>query len=178
MDAPQDTSPQTAPARTWQEQLRSPMRMSIFVLGSVFAMGLALVHMPLLNRMEVAGRRLQNAQKRHELAQEIVKLRQQAAAFEGRLPRGVNLTEWTEYLLNGARQTRVKVLRLEPKEVGKLGPCQVPEWRIELEGQFVELGRFVQWLEAGERVMRIDQIVVEPSDSQLKMSLQVKGLTL
>jgi hypothetical protein len=153
--------------------------MAIVVLGGVFAVGLVMVHSPLIERLEAAQVRLRSANHRQALTESIVRLQEQSAMYRDRLPKGVDLADWTDYLISGARETQVIVLRLEPREVTRLGPCQMPEWRMELEGDFTRLGQYVRWLEGGPRLVRIDQLVIEAGDKQqLRMMLQLKGLTL
>src|SRR6185503_13810630 len=116
---------------------------------------------------------------RAQLATEVFDLRHQESLYAKKLPRGVDPNDWTNYLLEGIRKQRVRLIRMDPKETLSLGPCKVLSWNIELEGNFESLGKVVEWLENGQRLLRIDRCILHsPAGVTVGMNLIVKGLAL
>src|SRR6185503_456751 len=116
---------------------------------------------------------------RAQLATEVFDLRHQESLYAKKLPRGVDPNDWTNYLLEGIRNERVRLIRMDPKDILSLGPCKVLSWHIELEGNFEALGRVVEWLENGKRLVRIDRCILQsPAGVTVGMTLLVKGLAL
>jgi hypothetical protein len=163
----------------WAERLRGRNRMAVAAIGGVFLVGFIGVSRPLSQRIDGANDRLAKANGRAQLAGEVSDLRHQAGLYHTKLPRGVDPNDWTNYLLEGIRGERVRLVRMDPKDVLSLGPCKVLSWQIELEGSFESLGRVVEWLENGKRLVRIDRCILQsPAGGTVGMVLLVKGLAL
>src|SRR5262249_54288559 len=112
------------------------------------------------------------------LAEDIAGLRKQAASYRNRVPRSVDINEWTQYLLEGIRQQRVKLIRMDPKDQLSMGQCKVLSFEVEIEGSFEALARVIAWIENGPRLMRIDSLRVQLPSGQLAMQLNVRGLAI
>jgi hypothetical protein len=166
-------------ANKWAERLRGRSRMAVAAIGGLFALGFGGVAHPLAGRIDGANDRLAKANARAQLANEVSELRHQAALYEKKLCRGVDPNDWTNYLLEGIRSQNVKLIRMDPKETLSMGPCKVLAWQIDMEGDLAGMGKVVAWLENGERLVRVDRIVVQTAkEGQLDMALLVKGLAL
>jgi hypothetical protein len=166
-------------ASKWATRLRGRSRMAVAAVGGVFLVGFLGIARPLSQRIDGADERLAKATVRAQLASEVADLRHQASLYQKKLPRGVDPNDWTNYLLEGIRGERVKLVRLEPKEILSLGPCKVLAWQVELEGSFESLGRVVEWLENGRRLVRIDRCILQSgAGGSVGMTLLVKGLAL
>jgi hypothetical protein len=173
-----ETTNKASTAQKWAERLRGRTRMAVAATGAVFAVGLFFVSRPLGERIDRASDRLAKAESRTELASNIAELRRQAALFNKKLPQGIDLNDWTNYLLGGIRAQRVRLSRMDPKDQLTLGPCKVLSWQIEMEGDFDSLSRVVEWLENGQRLIRIDRLVLQGANGHLSMSMLCKGLAL
>ena len=174
-----DEKPQpVSTAAKWAQRLRGRSRMAVAAIGGVFLVGFIGVSRPLGQRIDAANDRLARAEARLQLAGEIHHLRRQASLYQKKLPRGIDTNDWTNYLLTGIRGERVKLVRMDPKDVAALGPCKILSWQIDLEGDLESLGRVVEWMENGKRLLRIDRILLQDADGKLAMSLLVKGLAL
>jgi len=175
----EESSKKGAATNKWAERLRGRSRMAVAVIGGVFLVGFFLVSRPLSDRIDTANDRLGKAVGRAQLATEVFDLRHQESLYAKKLPRGVDPNDWTNYLLEGIRNERVRLVKLDPKDILSLGPCKVLSWNIELEGNFEALGRVVEWLENGQRLVRIDRCILQsPAGVTVGMSLLVKGLAL
>jgi hypothetical protein len=170
--------PQPQPKNKWAERLRGRSRMAVAVIGGMFMVGFLGVSRPLSQRIDTASERLDKAVGRAVLGSDVYDLRRQAALYQKKLPRGIDTNEWTNYLLNGIRGERVRLIRMDPKDTLSLGPCKVLSWSIDMAGDFESLGRVVEWLENGPRLVRIDRLVLQNPGGQMTMSMVVKGLAL
>src|SRR5690349_8890462 len=169
------------PKNKWAERLRGRARMAVAVIGGLFMLGFLGVSRPLGQRIDDANTRLSKAEARAQLAGELAGLRRQASAYNKKLSRGVDLNDWTNYLLGGIRTQRVKLIRMDPKDVVTLGPCKIITWAVEMEGDFKSLAKIVEWIETGQRLMRIDRLIMQSpggGGGVLVMSMTLRGLAL
>ena len=166
------------PANKWAERLRGRNRMAGAAIGGVFLAGFLGVSRPLGARIDAANERLTKAEMRASLAADVYELQKQAAQFEKRLPHGVDVNDWTRYFLEGIRQQRVKVTRMDPRDIVSMGPCKAVSFQIEMEGDFESLAKVVAGIENGERLTRIDRLYLMSPSGTLIMSLTVRGLAL
>jgi hypothetical protein len=96
------------------------------------------------------------------------------------LPRDVDTNEWVQYLLGGIRQFPVKLVSLDPDGTGQIGPFKVAVMRVEMEGQFKDLGEFLQWLALNQRLFRVSTIRLAPGrddDGLLSLQLTLTGVS-
>jgi hypothetical protein len=98
--------------------------------------------------------------------------------YEKKLQRGVDLNDWTNYLLGGVKTEHVRLIRMEPKKQTAIGPCKVLTWHVEMMGDFQSLARVVQWIENGERLVRIDKLTLQSKAQVVTMSMVLKALVL
>jgi hypothetical protein len=162
----------------WAERLRGRARMAVAAIGGVFLLGFLGVSRPLGQRIDSAKDRLAKAELRAKLASEIAELRHQSSLYQKKLTRGIDMNDWTQYLLAGIRPQRVKLVRMEPKEQITVGPCRVLTWQIEMEGDFPSISKVIAWMENGERLIRIDKLMFESHNSKLIVAMTLRGLTL
>lgn len=178
----EETAALSPPKNKWAERLRGRARMAVAVIGGLFLLGFLGVSRPLGQRIDDANTRITKAEARAQLAGEVAGLRRQAGAYNKKLSRGVDLNDWTNYLLGGIRTQRVKLIRMDPKDVVTLGPCKIITWQVEMEGDFKSLAKIVEWIENGQRLMRIDRLIMQSpgggGGGVLVMSMTLRGLAL
>jgi hypothetical protein len=162
----------------WAERLRGRTRMAVAAIGGVFIIGLMIVARPLSQRIDGANERLAKAEGRMMLASDVYDLRKQSGHYKKKVPRGVDLNDWTNYLLEGIRTQKVKLTKMEPKKQMSLGPCKILTWNIEMSGSFEALSHVVEWMENGERLVRLDKLMMQMHGGKLSMSLVLKGIVL
>ncbi len=175
---PEESEESESSKRSWKDDLRSPTRLAVLTLGGLLAFGILGVYMPLTGRIAEASGRLEQARQRQQLAEDVAHLRKMASLYQGRIPHGIDLSEWTEYLHEGVRKAGVRLLKVEPKKEIRMGPAKALGWRLETEGDFFAMARYVQWLESGPRIIRIDEMAFENSGGRLTMVLVIRGLVL
>ncbi len=162
----------------WAQRLRGRSRMALASIGGLFLVGFFLVARPLGQRIDEANDRLDKAEARMQLAEDIGNLRHQSSLYQKKLPCGVDLNDWTQYLLAGIRSQPVRLTRMDPKDQLALGPCKVLSWNVEMEGDFASVAKVVEGLENGERLVRLDRLIIQSVKGRLTMSMVVRGLAL
>jgi hypothetical protein len=159
-------------------RLHDPVQLRVIVTAVALAAGYAGVYLPLAGAVEEASRRRAAEQARVALARDVARLRAEFERVRGRWPPGSDANEWVEYVLGGIRRYPLKLVALEPDKPCRVGPFQAVVLRLSLEGPFAELNRFLRWLDANERLLRVDAIKLEPDPKRrhLTMHLTVLGL--
>lgn len=161
------------------DHLYNPTKLRAFATGVMLLIGYVGVFMPLSGAMDTTGRNLKLEQRRLELGCEVEQLRVQYNRFKNRLPKQSDTNEWSMYLMDGIRQFNVKQTRLDSDDLRDVGPYKAAALRIELEGSFEELTKFLNWLETNERLIRVDTFKIAPhrgKTGNLVMQLVVLGI--
>ena len=133
--------------QVWAERLRGRSRMAVATIGGMFLAGFFFASRPLSDRIDEANLRYTHAESRMKLAADVTELRRLSAIYSKKLPNGIDLNDWTQYLLNGINAQRVRLGRMEPQDPLALGPCKVLTWIIDLDGDFESLSKVIEWME-------------------------------
>ena len=162
------------------ERLHNPVQLRVFVTGLVLLIGYGGIYLPLQSGIDETTRKLNQEQKRLDLARELEHLRAQLDSFKDRLPEKTDPNEWVQYVLGGIRSFPLKMITLDCEPPRSLGPYKAVVLRIELEGKFHDIDAFLRWLESNERLFRADTVKIAPSrgnKEMLVMQLTVLGAT-
>jgi hypothetical protein len=162
----------------WAERLRGRSRMAVATIGGMALAGFFFASQPLSERIDAANLRYSRAETRMHLGSDVADLRRLAGLYAKKLQRGVDLNDWTQYLLNGINAQRVRLSKLDPTDAQSLGPCKVLTWDCVIEGDFESLARVVEWLENGDRLIRLDRILFEGKHGRLVLTMNIRGLAL
>ncbi len=161
------------------ERLHNPVQLRAIITGLVLLAGYAGIYMPLSDGIEETTRKLASEKKRLDLARDVEHLRAQYKNFKHRLPEKSDTNEWVQYVLVGVRRFPLKLATLDADPLRDVGPYKAVVLRIELEGAFPDMNRFLGWLETNERLLRIDAVRIQPHRSgngTLVMQLTVLGV--
>ncbi len=162
------------------ERLHDPVQLRICVVAAVLLAGYGAVYMPLDARITETTGRLNRETNMVRLAARMEGLQKQCLAFENRLPRQTDAKEWVQYLLEGIRRLPLKMCAFDCREPKRVGPFKVIVFRIELEGTFFDLDKFLRWLELNPRMLRVDEISLgrlQGDEGAMTMKLTVLGLS-
>jgi len=161
-------------------RLYDPRQLRAFITVLLLVVGYAAVYTPLNGRIEETTRKLKKEQTRHALAYDIEQLRAQVDGFQGRLPEDTDVNEWVQYVLDGIRKSPLKLSTLDSRGTERVGPYEAVALYLELGGTFHNLDAFLHWLEANERLFRVDSAKITPPRSggndKLLMQLIILGL--
>lgn len=161
------------------EQLHDPVRLRVLVTGLMLLVGYVGIYMPLSGRIEETTRKLNQQHKRHALAHDIGHLRAEVDKFQPRLPKKTDTNQWVQYLLDGIRKLPLKLITLDPDSPGRVGPYEAVVLHMKLEGGFHDLDAFLHWLEANQRLFRVDSAKIAPARGEnggLVLQLTVLGM--
>jgi hypothetical protein len=165
---------------------RNPMRLRIalaVVLAGVWYGG---IYRPLVGQIESTRADLDTERKRIAMAEVIEGLRAQTKRFHDRLPPRADPNEEIQYLLDGVKALPVRLVSLNPMPPKEMEPYKTVAVRLQAEGRHPDLDRLLRWLEGNRRILRIEEITIEPADEgkatkagqarQYKMDLIIMGV--
>ncbi|MFH1924472.1 MAG: type 4a pilus biogenesis protein PilO [Planctomycetota bacterium] len=162
-----------------RERLDDPRQLRALVTGLILAVGFVGVYMPLSGRIDKTARELDKEERRLALAGEIEQLRAQVDSFQARLPEDTDTNEWIQYVLAGIRKFPVVLVKLDPDEPQRVGPYEAVVLHLEIVGEYQNLDSFLDWIEANERLFRVDSVKIMPprgGGNHLLMQLAVQGV--
>jgi hypothetical protein len=160
-------------------RLQDPIQLRLFVLGLALAIGYLGIYVPYDNQIRAASSKLAAERRRLELAGTVEELRAEAGRFRQRFGQNADSNQWVRQVLGGLQGMPVQLVAYSPEPARDLGPFKAPALRLELEGRFADLTRYLHWLEGNERLLRGDSLAIEPSrsgDGLLTMKLTVLGM--
>jgi Tfp pilus assembly protein PilO len=162
------------------EKLHDPTNLRFFLVAVVLGVGYALIYLPLNSSITKASRKLVDAEKRLNLANDVERLRKQYRQVEKRMPKEVDADEWVQYVLAAIRKSPLKLEAFSPGVTKPLGPYKMVFLSIKLSGSAADLDNFVYWLESNERLFRVESINLTPKilneGDELNMDVGVLGL--
>lgn len=116
------------------------------------------------------------AEKRAHEADELVFYTRQAAAYTPRLFQDTDLVAWQQYVLDALTRSGARMRTLEPKKTEAKGVFRVLELELNCTGTYAQLVDFIDRLERGERVVRVERLRIERRQRDINLELVVKGL--
>lgn len=158
------------------ERMHDPFQLRLMVTALILVVALAGLYMPLSQAIEDESRQLAKEEKRLDLALELERLRKQRELFEHRIPQDADVNEWVQYVLDGIRKFPLKLAKLESADVRSVGPYKAVVLRVELEGVFHDMDGFLRWVEANDRLFRLDEVQIAPTRSN--KDKQIMELTM
>jgi len=158
------------------KHLSDPAKLRLTVVGVGIVIALFMIFNPLSKKI-LQGRKALSAEKRRfEAVREVEILRKEIDAYAHRIPENSDTNEWVQYILEGLRETRLKLRDMESRQPMKVGPFRTVTLSIEVEGVYSKLGQFVEWLETSDRLLRVDSIRFEKQPDTLVMKVIILGL--
>jgi Tfp pilus assembly protein PilO len=143
--------------------LHNPVRLRVLLTLLIFGGWYLGFSQPMSAGIDESTRNTSRERKRLELAKEIEQLRAQVDRFQGRLPRKTDPNEWVQFMLAGVRGFTLKLVTLDTDSTRDVGPYKAMVMKLEIEGGFQEIDRFLRWLESNPRLLRVDSIRLEPA---------------
>lgn len=156
--------------------LGNPGRLRPAVTAGLTLLALVAIYWPLSQRIESAQAELRTHQQRLEAITEVENLRKQVETFRQRLGDGGETNHWVQHILAGQREAQVRLRDMEAREPKKVGPYKAVTLAIEVEGNFPNLRRFVEWLENSPRLLRVESVRLEKQNDCILMRIVVLGL--
>src|SRR5262245_34821979 len=154
-----------------------PVQLRLVVVIAILGLGIGVVQHPLGTRLAAARTAHDDALKQARLAEDQRFLATQAAGYEKRVAISADLVDWQNYVLESFRTTSATLISLEPKSTTQKPPFDVLEMELVAKGtNFSDFVDFIDRLEHGERLVRIEKLRIERQQSSVYVTLIIKGL--
>ncbi len=162
------------------EQLHDPVRLRVCVIAAVLAAGYVAIYSPMYGKIVDTTKELKREKNMLALATKMEGLQKQYDKFKDRIPEQTDSKEWVQYMLDGIRRFPLELARFDCREPSQVGPYQAITLKIELEGSFMNMDKFLRWLETNPRLLRVDEMTVAPArseDADNVLRLTILGLS-
>jgi len=148
-------------------------------LATLVIMGviIVLVEMPLAARLDTARARHKEALAMSVLSRDVRGFAEQVEAYDPKVAVGAELVEWQNYVLSLLAYSSATLVSIEPKAVEPKGAFQVVQMELVARGSsYREFVDFIDRLEHGERLMRVEKVRVEKHQTAMYVTCVVRGL--
>jgi len=144
---------------------------TLFFVGAFF-----FVLRPQGERLLAAQRDLREATSAKAAAQALLTLTSQRQLYEDRIAGSEDLADWHGYVLGILEQAGAELVQITPRPSTGYGSFRLVNFEIRARGGYQELTDFVDRLERGPRLIRLEKMRLETSSPGLSLQLEVKGL--
>jgi Tfp pilus assembly protein PilO len=142
------------------EQLHDPIKLRIVVVAVVLLAGYIGVYSPLSEKIHDKTKRIKRDTELLELAERVEGLQKQYSVVADRIPLQTDSKDWLQFMIEEMRGFSLRMSTLNCPDPVQIGPYKVFTIKMDLEGSFVELDRFLRWVETNKRILRIDEITL------------------
>lgn len=154
-----------------------PARLRLTVCVLLTGLGIFGVERPLGMRLARARTAQLAAKKASQMAEEVAFFTRQREAYEPRAAVSSDITDWQNYVLEKLRCTTATLISLEPHKPLPKGVFTVLEMELVAKGSsYLEFADFVDRLERGERLVRIEKIRIEKQQTSISLTCLIRGL--
>jgi hypothetical protein len=166
-------------------RLHDPVQLRIVVIASIVFLGYVAIYTPLSEQIAKTSRKVDRDHKLLALAESYEQLQKEYHNIDPRIPKQTDTKEWVRYMLEGTRQfPEIKVINFDCTETKGIGPFRGIAFKIPIEGSFLELLKFLNWIETNPRLLRADDLKLSPARDRsatkkdsTTMSLRITGIT-
>jgi hypothetical protein len=160
----------------WRNLRSKPARFRATLAAALLALGLVAIEGPQALRLCFAHRRLAEAEWRARLADDVRALEQSSAVYRPRLAAGADAEDWRAYITEKLEKSGARALSIEPKPSSSAGPLTLVTIDLGAQGSYAEITDFVDRLERGERLVRLDRIFVQRMRDTVDLECTIRAL--
>jgi Tfp pilus assembly protein PilO len=153
-----------------------PLRLRMYVCGAMLAFGALCIERPVAQHLASARKEEAEAAVRADTADDVRFLEKQMKTYEPHLATSADLVEWGDYILGKLEKSGATLQSIEPKKTLAVGPFKVVDIDLTAKGSYEELVDFVDRLERGERIVRLDRVFIQRQRSTVSLECTIKGL--
>ena len=153
------------------------VQLRFLICLALATVGLFGVINPLSGRMAKARSASEKANKLLKQAEELAFWTQQIQAFEPRVAVEPDIIEWQSYVLEKLSHTSAQLIALEPRSTSSRSVFKIIQMEVVAKGKsYEEFVDFIDRLEHGERIVRIEGVRVEKQQDNISLTCTIMGL--
>ena len=161
----------------WGRVRSDPMRLAISLSVVIVVIGFAGVLRPLQGNIEHSRDLIEEATGLARKVETITELAQQQSFYHDRLQVPSDLVHWQDYVLVAMEEAGCTLVKMEKGDVKRAQDFRIIELDVSLEGSYDQVRDFVDRLERGHRLVRLDQLILEPTgDDSVSLRTKIRGL--
>ncbi len=164
--------------KAWVERLSSePVQLRFVVSLIFFLVGWLGVNRPMAARLQEARERNKSAKALAQQAEEVAFYKTQRGQYEVQADVPADPVGWQKYVLSKLAYTSVTLISIEPKKTKGASVFKIIEMELVARGtHFDEMVDFIDRIEHGERLMRVERVRIERMQDTISMTCTLKGL--
>jgi len=153
-----------------------PLALRACTAAVLLAVGLLAIEAPLAARLRSAREHRRDVEERANASDELRELEKQVKRYGSRLATSADPLEWESYVSEKLAKSGAVLRAMEPKKSAGAGPFTIVDIDLVAQGTYAELADFVDRLERGERLVRLDRIFVQRMGDTVNLECTIKGL--
>lgn len=161
---------------TWRKWTSDPIRYRFLVAAAIALLGYYSLVGPLAARVESAKAALERADAQAKAAKAVLSMQAQTKLYEPRLTEGKDASNFEEYVIGVARDVGLNVYSLTTRKLTPMGPYHAAALLVEAEGALPQIVDFIDRLERGERLARLDALRFTRKGDTMGLNCNVLGL--
>ena len=162
--------------RRWRKIAADPVLLRACTAAVLLALGLFAIEAPQAARLRSARKHQQDIEQRANASDDLRDLEKQVKRYGARLATSADPLEWGNYVSEKLAKSGAVLRAMEPKKTASAGPFTVVDIDLVAQGTYAELADFVDRLERGERLVRLDRIFVQRMGDTVNLECTIKGL--
>ena len=155
---------------------QDPVKLKLIVCGVIVVLGFMLYCSPQAGRLAEARKKHKKAAERARLAKNARHVVDQGKAFVDRLPKIEDVSDWQEYVMAKVAAAGIKLRKIEPRRGLMKGKYRIIILEVEADGMFPQVVDFMDRLERGERIVRLDRLQLEKRADRTSFRFVLMGL--
>ncbi|MDJ0521928.1 MAG: type 4a pilus biogenesis protein PilO [Planctomycetota bacterium] len=159
-----------------QKACQDPVKLKLIVSAVIIVFGFFFYCSPQAGRLAEARTKYGKAAEKARLAKESRHVVKQGKTFLDRLPKLEDVSDWQEYVMQRVDEAGAKLRKIEPRRGLMKGKYRIIVLEIEAEGMFEQIVDFVDRLERGERIVRLDRLQLEKRADRMSFRFVLMGL--
>jgi Tfp pilus assembly protein PilO len=160
------------------KQLSHPLKLKVALCAAMVTVWYFLFFSPLGERVSATTSRVVVERKRVATAREIERLKKALLPYRDLVGSG-DVHELMQHVIQHLRSSPLRLIDLKPEKPKDLGPYDAIGLKLSIDGTFEDMDRFLGWIEAEKRLLRIDSIRLSPDTREAgRLSAQITLVTL
>ncbi len=153
-----------------------PPAFRMAVAAVLVAVGMAGVTMPLGGSLETRRAALTLAEERARIAESLREYLDICGMAANRIAREANDVEWGGYVMEQLGRAGLRLVSQQPPEIKDLGEFRTIRFTLQARGTYEAITDFVDLLERGPRLIRIERLKVEIVNETIEVEIEALGL--